>query len=124
MEMMNEYAVEAGMRGPHAFPLERLLHIFYCVYAQREDEEAEEYNGDAGEGGQAARRGAAARLAHEVQVAEVQMQVSTLCALRLLSVSGGDPLEGGAYRCLVADDLARAVADNVRLKLGDFLKLA
>ena len=48
-----EAAVEAKLRGPHSFPLERLLHIFYAIYANHdaEEEEAEEE-----EGGEAAQR--------------------------------------------------------------------
>lgn len=111
-DRMTEGALEAGLRGPHAFPLERLLHIFYCIYAQRDAEEEE------GAGG------GAAALAREVQVAEVQMQLSTLVGLRLLGTLGGDPLEGCSYRCNVGDDMARALADNVRLQLEDFLKLS
>ena len=34
-----EAAVEAKLRGPHSFPLERLLHIFYALYAHHDADE-------------------------------------------------------------------------------------
>ena len=42
-----EAAVEAKLRGPHSFPLERLLHIFYAIYADHdgEDDDDEEEGG-------------------------------------------------------------------------------
>lgn len=42
-----EAAVEAKLRGPHAFALERLLHIFYVIFAQHDAEEEEEEEGGA-----------------------------------------------------------------------------
>ena len=41
-----EAAVEARLRGPHSFPLERLLHVFYVLYVHHDGEEGEE--GEAG----------------------------------------------------------------------------
>ncbi len=39
--------MEAKLRGPHSFPLERLLHIFYAIYADHdgEDDDDEEEGG-------------------------------------------------------------------------------
>jgi len=118
LDRQAEAAVEASLKGPHSFPLERILHIFYCIYEQHGPEEDEGNPGEDSGG----RRGALVR--HEVQRAEVQMQLSTLVALRLLSASGVDMLEGGTYRCNLPDEVALAIAANVKLRLGDYLKLA
>jgi len=117
-DRQTEAATVNMLKGPHSFPLERLLHIFYCIYDQHCAENGE--NDDSA--GVAAPRNAAA--AHEVQRAEVHMQVSTLVALRLLSVSGGDLLEGGIYRCHVAQEIAYQIAGNVKMRLNDYMKLA
>jgi origin recognition complex subunit 5 len=110
-----EAAAEAGLRGPHAFPMERLLHFFYAMYAAAEGE------GGEGEGERAGARG----WADEAQAAEVQMAVTSLVALRLLGAStAGDALEAATYTSNVPDDLAEAVAANVKLRLGDFLSLS
>jgi origin recognition complex subunit 5 len=114
-DRQTEAATENMLKGPHSFPLERLLHIFYCIY----DQHCAEDNPNDGIDGP---RNAAA--AHEVQRAEVHMQVSTLVALRLLSVSGGDLLEGGIYRCNLAQEIAYQIAGNVKMRLNDYLKLA
>lgn len=34
MDRAAEASLEARLRGPHSFPLERLLHIFYVLYPQ------------------------------------------------------------------------------------------
>ncbi len=117
-DRQTEAATENMLKGPHSFPLERLLHIFYCIY----DQHCVEDEVDDGPDGPSGPRNAAA--AHEVQRAEVQMQVSTLVALRLLSVSGGDVLEGGLYRCNLAQEIAYQIAGNVKMRLNDYLKLA
>jgi origin recognition complex subunit 5 len=117
-DRQTEAATENMLKGPHAFPLERLLHIFYCIY----DQHCVEDDADADPEGPTGPRNAAA--AHEVQRAEVQMQISTLVALRLLSVSGGDVLEGGMYRCNLAQEIAYQIAGNVKMRLNDYLKLA
>ncbi|KAH7618813.1 putative Origin recognition complex subunit 5 [Nannochloris sp. 'desiccata'] len=118
-DRQTEAATENLLKGPHSFPLERLLHIFYCIYDQHCAEDGD-FNDDID--GVAAPRNAAA--AHEVQRAEVQMQISTLVALRLLSVSGGDLLEGGIYRCNLAQEIAYQIAGNVKMRLNDYMKLA
>jgi origin recognition complex subunit 5 len=117
-DRQSEAATLNMLKGPHSFPLERLLHIFYCIYDQHcvENGENEDTASVAGP------RNAAA--AHEVQRAEVHMQISTLVALRLLSVSGGDSLEGGIYRCNVAQEIAYQIAGNVKMRLNDYLKFA
>ena len=48
-----EAALEAKLRGPHAFALERLLHIFYVIFAQHDAEEEGEGEGGGGGGGAA-----------------------------------------------------------------------
>ncbi|PRW18369.1 origin recognition complex subunit 5-like [Chlorella sorokiniana] len=108
-----EAAVEAKLRGPHAFPLERLLQIFHAIYADHDADDEEE------EGGQDLEE------THRVmQQAEVLQQVSSLVLLRLLEQVSGDVLEGQSYRCNLGDDAATRLADNVRLRLTDYLKLA
>lgn len=37
-----EAAVEAKLRGPHSFPLERLLHVFYALFGQHDAEDEQE----------------------------------------------------------------------------------
>ena len=37
-----EAAVEAKLRGPHAFPLERLLQIFFAIYADHDADDEDE----------------------------------------------------------------------------------
>ena len=46
--------MEAKLRGPHSFPLERLLHIFYALYAHHDAEEEEQEGGE--ERGEAAQQ--------------------------------------------------------------------
>ncbi|EFN58433.1 hypothetical protein CHLNCDRAFT_50195 [Chlorella variabilis] len=109
-----EAAVEAKLRGPHTFPLERLLHIFYVLYAHHDAEDEEE--------------GAEGRLEvpqsqRVMQQAEVLQQVSSLVALRLLEQCGGDVLEGQLYRCNLGEAAAAALGANVRLRLTDYLRL-
>jgi origin recognition complex subunit 5 len=38
MDRATEAALEAQLRGPHSFPLERLLHMFYCIYQDGDDD--------------------------------------------------------------------------------------
>lgn len=132
-DKMTEAAIEAALRGPHSFALERLLHIFYCIYEQHGPS-------DPGEGfsHHASHSTDRYRLLDEneealqlkkgiwrqVQCAEVHMQLSTLVALRLLSRTSSDILDGAMYKCNIADDVARAIATNVKMRLGDYLKLA
>ena len=98
-----ESALEAELRGPHSFPLERLLHIFYNIY--NENDEDSEYSRKTMEG------------------AEVLMQITTLCTLRLLAQSGGTPFEGQTYRCLISKQTAEMLAKNVKLALYDYIRL-
>lgn len=112
-DRQTENAAEAALRGPHSFPLERLLQIFYCLYDQHGPHE-ERNEGEIG----------IRNIAFEVQRAEISMQLTTLVSLQLLSTGGGDVLEGCSYRYNLADDLAFAIASNVKLRLGDYLRLA
>ena len=34
--------MEAKLRGPHSFPLERLLHIFFAIYADHDADDEDE----------------------------------------------------------------------------------
>ncbi|KAL4457995.1 hypothetical protein ABPG75_012860 [Micractinium tetrahymenae] len=116
MDRQAEAAVEAKLRGPHSFPLERLLHIFWAIFAHHDAEDEEE--GREGEGDE---RREAQRV---MQQAEVLHQVSSLVSLRLLDQCSGDILEGQLYRCNLGEDMAGALAANVRLRLGDYLRLS
>lgn len=59
-----------------------------------------------------------------MQQAEVLQQVSSLVALRLLEQCSGDALEGQLYRCNLGEAQAEALGANVKLRLGDYLKMA
>ena len=193
-----EAALEAKLRGPHSFPLERLLHIFYVIFAHHDaeeekaqEEEEPEEGGSAGGGTSEAQRevccgmrvprallaGSPAvrpcwRAAHlrrmlrgrqrlprpclcaivprasaglcvlpaltpplppasvfppqtrrVMQQAEVLYQVCSLVTLRLLDQCSGDVLDGQLYRCNLGEDMAQALAANVRLTLTDYLRL-
>lgn len=50
-------------------------------------------------------------------------QASALLPFSCAQVTG-DALEGQSYRCNLGDDVATRLADNVRLRLTDYLKLA
>ena len=41
-----EAALEARLRGPHSFTLERLLHIFYALYQQQDEDEGPGEDGE------------------------------------------------------------------------------
>ena len=116
-----EEAEAAFLRGAQSFPLERLLHIFYCMYEQHGPDEGGDHT-DGGGGTVGGGRGAAVQ--HEVQRSEVLMQISTLVSLKLLRVSGGDVAAGGVYSCKLDDALAVAIATNLKIRLGDYLKLS
>eukprot|EP00887_Chlorella_sp_A99_P001473 scaffold8.g1473.t1 len=103
-----EAELEAKLRGPHSFPLERLLQIFFALYGKEGEEE--------GDGRREARR--------TMLQGEVLMQVPSLVALRLLSQSAGDVLEGQVYRCSLTEGAAHAIARNLGVELGHYLKLA
>lgn len=108
MDRQAEAALEARLRGPHSFPLERLLHIFWAVFAHHDAED----EGERQEAQRVMRQG------------EVLHQVSSLLSLRLLDQCSGDVLEGQLYRCNLGEDMAEALADNVQLRLGDYLRLS
>lgn len=52
-----------------------------------------------------------------------RLQVSSLVSLRLLEQCGGDALEGQLYRCNLGEGMAKALGDNVRVQLTDYLRL-
>ena len=121
MDRQAEAAQMSVFQGPHSFPLERLLHIFYCIYEQHGPERVET-SGSNGLWGENRER--SKHLIHEIQRAEVGMQISTLVQLNFLSWHGTDVLENGQYKCHISDELAVALASNVKLRLNDYLKLA
>ncbi|KAK9809599.1 hypothetical protein WJX73_006476 [Symbiochloris irregularis] len=95
-----ETATEAAMQGPHAFPLERLLSIFWHLMRAEAEQQLSP----------------AAELA-----AEVFGQIASLTCLRLLVQVSPEALEDAKYRCNVSEDLARTVARNVRFPLESYL---
>lgn len=133
-----EAALEAKLRGPHTFPLERLLHIFFAIYPQEEEEEGRPHllaslaggggAGAAGRDGVQKQGRTLERALHSSQrtmlQGEVLMQVSSLVALRQLAQISGDPLEGQVYRCNLTEAAAHAVAANLKVDLTDYLRLA
>ena len=132
LDRLTEAAIEATLRGPHAFPLERLLHIFYCLYEQHglhEDEtQGTTANGDwdrphATSTSTSTSTIGTAGIGYEIQRAEVQMQLSTLVSLRLLTATG-DVLNGASYRCCLSDEAAQTIASNMKLPLQEYLKFA
>lgn len=132
-----EAGTEALLKGPHAFPLERLLHIFYALYAAHEDSAAgkspdgEPDGGPASQlghslaGGWKRRSGWDRDYPAEMMSADVLMALQSLVTLRMLGVAGPDVLDPGClYRCNVEDCVAYAVAANLQVHLSDYLKLA
>ena len=86
--MQAEAAAEAKLKGPHAFPLERLLGIFWELHAAT---------------GEAALDSAERR---DLQSADVLLQISSLVSLRFLSqassllvCTGLYPLTGVLLAC-------------------------
>ena len=131
MDKQAEAAQSSVFQGPHQFPLERLLHIFYCIYEHHgydaigQTQIGDEFQFlDGTKSRTAAESIRSKRLVHEVQRAEIGLQISTLVSLNFLSRQGSDILENAQYRCHISDDLARTLATNVKLRLNDYLKLA
>lgn len=153
MDRATEAALDAQLSGPHSFPLERLLHIFYSIY-QDGDDDYDVDGGDMGSGGGSKQGGltygdafGAGRWAKEqalgrstgasssavmraqsrsavIGSAHVLMQVTQLCSLRLLEhCGGGSSLEARTYKCLLNEESASAVATNLGISLSDYLRL-
>ncbi|EIE26725.1 hypothetical protein COCSUDRAFT_59242 [Coccomyxa subellipsoidea C-169] len=97
-----ESAAEAKLRGPHSFPLERLMATYWELrYAQGDTcPNAEEHR--------------------DAQSADVFLQISSLVSLRFLSQAEGE-LDEPKYACNVSDELAERIAKNVRVSLKDFV---
>ncbi|KAL4853474.1 putative DNA helicase MCM9 [Chlorella vulgaris] len=111
-----EAAVEAKLRGPHSFPLERLLHVFYALFGQHDAEDEQEGGSQSqrqGRGDGGGGRGAAELEQRDMQQADVLQQVTSLVALRLLEQCGGDVLDGQLYRCNLGEAAAEALGHNL-----------
>lgn len=109
------------MKGPHSFTLERLLHVFYALFAAADGRAGLER----AEAAAGAEGGEHEGCAPEVLDAEVGVQVSSLVTLRLLSRGGADPLDPGAsYRCHLQPEAAAGLARNLGISLSDFLHFA
>lgn len=79
--------------GPKAFPVERMLAIFYSII----DEPLED-------------------------TIDIQMQITSLTTLRLLVRSTAmDRLDGAKYKCNVNSDFIRAVSRSVRFEIEKYL---
>lgn len=111
LDRQTERALEMKLQGSHPFPLERMLNIFYYICEPKASmvQTPEDY-----------RDGWCKKLQH----VEVTMQVTSLCALGLLTCLGADPLTAPMYRCNVSEDLAYVIARNLKVSLNDYLKLA
>ncbi|CAL8467061.1 g6597 [Coccomyxa elongata] len=100
-----EAAAEAKLRGPHTFPLERLMGTYWeLLYAQGEHQgvcpNAEEHR--------------------DALSADVFLQISSLVSLRFLSQAEGE-LDEPKYACNVSDELAERIAKNVKVSLKDYV---
>ena len=98
-------ALEAKLLGPGTFTLERLMAIFSCLVRNEWQTEEDEWLH-------------IERGAHSV---ETYTQVRNLVALRLLSQSGGDLLEGARYRCNAPEAVARELARSLGVDLQAYL---
>ncbi|KAI8328325.1 origin recognition complex subunit 5 C-terminus-domain-containing protein [Chlamydoabsidia padenii] len=79
--------------GPKAFPIERMLAIFYSII----DDELEDS-------------------------IDIQLQISSLTTLRLLvRCTTLDKLDGAKYKCNVSFDFIRAAAQSVRFEIDRYL---
>ncbi|CAO3588911.1 unnamed protein product [Absidia cylindrospora] len=79
--------------GPKAFPMERMLAIFYSII----DDELEDS-------------------------IDIQLQITSLTTLRLLvRCTSMDKLDGAKYKCNVSFDFIRAVAQSVRFEVDRYL---
>lgn len=115
LDRQSEAAAEAVLRGPGPISLERLLHIFYCLYEQHGPQGDDQVIDD----GQTFPL--LGSLAFTLQRADVGMQLSSLVTLRLLSTSRGDMLEGLTYRCHITEEVAYTIAANLKVQLTEYL---
>lgn len=138
--MQVEAGTEALLKGPHAFPLERMLHIFYALYSAHEESAAGRSPDGEPDDVPAAGPGRSPSSVWkrqpewatgggdypvEMMSADVLMALQSLVTLRMLGVAGPDVLDPGClYRCNVEDSVAYAVAANLQVHLSDYLKLA
>eukprot|EP00803_Ostreobium_quekettii_P005892 evm.model.scf_1537.3 EVM.evm.TU.scf_1537.3 scf_1537:26365-33075(+) len=102
-----EAARDAELRPSHTMELERILAVFRVLFRQcavdcEEGPEAQ----DAASG---------------MYSAEVLTQLRSLVSLKLLSQVSGDLLEGAKYQSNIPDSMARKIASNVQIDLGEFL---
>ncbi|XP_043194961.1 origin recognition complex subunit 5-like [Amphibalanus amphitrite] len=85
--------VSALLTGPRAFPLDRLLAIFYVIVEDR-----------------------------VAPTASIYSQVSSLVTLRMLTRLGGsDNLDSAKYKCLVSFDTVKSIAKTVNFEVEWYL---
>lgn len=124
-----EAAKEARLAGPHNFPLQRLL-LIYCQLQRTMDDRL---LGDCTIGrSMAAAAGdclpgmddwdrAAASLGESAQMMDL---ISHMCAMRLIVETSDDPLLDPKYVCTVPQDLVGGLADQLGIRLANFLRYA
>ncbi|GIL67362.1 hypothetical protein Vafri_20763 [Volvox africanus] len=133
-----EAAKEARLKGPHAFPLNRLISIFHRLWASVPPLEDDLYGnlyGSFGSGGgddggvldvdlaTGFAGGRAGREAVWSQSTAVLSTVTGLQGMGLLTQSGGsdDPLDQPRYTCSIDEPLALRIAGDINLQLQNYL---
>ncbi|CAK0734650.1 hypothetical protein CVIRNUC_000462 [Coccomyxa viridis] len=97
-----EAAAEAKLRGPHAFPLERMLATFWELRSAQDEEPA----------------GAAEQ--RDAQSGDLFMEISSLVSMRFLSQVTGS-LSDAKYACSISDEVAEKMAKNVKVSLKEYV---
>lgn len=99
MENKETKEQELLMKGPGAFPLERLLAIFQCITSVADYSPDDEEPQNDGLGGSDAGL-----------MSDILLQLSSLCSANFITKGGSCPLEGSTrYRSAVSEDLALKV---------------
>eukprot|EP00112_Aurelia_sp_Birch-Aquarium-sp1_P002598 Seg1289.8 transcript_id=Seg1289.8/GoldUCD/mRNA.D3Y31 product="Origin recognition complex subunit 5" protein_id=Seg1289.8/GoldUCD/D3Y31 len=90
---IKSYSADGKLTGPKAFPLDRLMAMFFSMVEVEIDPNA-----------------------------NLLMQVSSLVSLNLLAkVSADDQIDSAKYKCLVSQDFVQSLADNLELNLAEYL---
>uniref|UniRef100_A0A7N0TH44 Origin recognition complex subunit 5 n=1 Tax=Kalanchoe fedtschenkoi TaxID=63787 RepID=A0A7N0TH44_KALFE len=111
-EMKENAEQELLLKGPGTFPLERLLAIFQCITSMSEDSLNEDQDENI-----RFEAGADSRL-----MADVLLQLSSLCNANFISKGGSCPLESSTrYRSLVSEDMTLKVARSLNFPLSKYL---
>ncbi|XP_068651029.1 origin of replication complex subunit 5-like [Aristolochia californica] len=112
VQKKDEAAQEQLMKGPGTFPLERLLAIYQCIISVEEGlPQREQLTGLTG-----ADDGVSGLMA------DVLLQLSTLCNANFISKGRSCPLEGSTrYRSLIDEEMALKVARSVNFPLWKYM---